>query len=143
MPLSDTIRQQVRARAKNYCEYCLSHQDYIMGRLQIDHVQPVAKGGSDDIDNLCLACELCNQYKWTKTDAVDPETGETMKIFHPRHQTWSEHFAWNQDGTHIVGLTAVGRATAIALQLNNPLAVVVRRNWVKAGWHPPSVDPIV
>ena len=29
--LSETIRQQVRERAGNRCEYCLSHQDYVMG----------------------------------------------------------------------------------------------------------------
>ena len=74
--LSETIRQKVRERAENRCEYCLSHQDYIMGRLQIDHIQPVAKGGDDTENNLCLACELCNQYKWTQTEDLDPQSGE-------------------------------------------------------------------
>jgi hypothetical protein len=36
---SETARQQVQDRAGNRCEYCLSHQDYTMGRLQIDHIQ--------------------------------------------------------------------------------------------------------
>ena len=44
--LTETSRQKVRQRAGNRCEYCLSHQDYIMGRLQIDHIQPLAKGGA-------------------------------------------------------------------------------------------------
>jgi HNH endonuclease len=79
-PLSESLRQQVRERANNRCEYCLSHQDYVMGRLQIDHIQPVAKGGTDTEQNLCLACELCNQYKWTQTEAVDPESEETVKL---------------------------------------------------------------
>lgn len=65
--ISETLRQKVRQRAGNRCEYCLSYQDYIMGRLQIDHIQPLAKGGLDTEDNLCLACELCNQYKWVQT----------------------------------------------------------------------------
>jgi hypothetical protein len=82
----------------------------------------------------------CNQYKWTKTEAQDPETGEDVKIFNPRQQKWIDHFAWNSEGTQIIGLTAVGRATIAALQLNNSLAVIVRSNWVKAGWHPPSFD---
>jgi hypothetical protein len=47
MSLSETLRQQVRDRSGNRCEYCLSHQDYIMGRLQIDHIQPIVKGGTD------------------------------------------------------------------------------------------------
>lgn len=135
--LSETLRQKVRQRAENRCEYCLSHQDYIMGRLQIDHIQPLAKGGTDTEDNLCLACELCNQYKWVQTESLDPQSSETVSLFNPRQQQWKEHFTWSTEGTEIIGLTACGRATIAALILNNNLAVIVRQNWVKAGWHPP------
>lgn len=135
--LSETLRQKVRQRAGNRCEYCLSNQDYIMGRLQIDHIQLLAKGGTDTEDNLCLACELCNQYKWIQTESLDPQSGETVSLFHPRQQQWKEHFTWSAEGTEIIGLTACGRATIDALRLNNNLAVIVRQNWVKAGWHPP------
>lgn len=138
--LSEPLRNVVRNRAKNRCEYCLSHQDYVMGRLQIDHIQPVAKGGLDTEDNLCLACELCNQYKWTQTEAEDLETGETVALFNPRQQSWNDNFAWSKEGTEIIGKTACGRATANALRLNNRLAVTVRRNWVRAGWHPPEME---
>ncbi|MEH2269617.1 MAG: HNH endonuclease [Nostoc sp.] len=136
--LSKIIRQRVRQRAENRCEYCLSYQEYIMGRLQIDHIQPLAKGGIDTEDNLCLACELCNQYKWTQTESLDSESGKTVSLFNPRQQQWKEHFYWSTDGTEIVALTACGRATVKALRLNNRLAVTVRKNWVQAGWHPPS-----
>ncbi len=136
--LSETLRQKVRQRAENRCEYCLSHQDYIMGRLQIDHIQPLAKGGMDTEDNLCLACELCNQYKWVQTESLDPQSGETVSLFNPRQQQWKEHFTWSTDGTEIIGITACGRATIAALRLNNNLAVIVRQNWVKAGWYPPN-----
>lgn len=138
--LPEAIRQRVRQRAGNRCEYCLSHQDYVMGRLQIDHVIPRAKGGSDTDDNLCLACELCNQYKWTKTQGLDPQSGETVVLFHPRQQKWHEHFTWSEDGTEIIGLTAYGRATVVAFKLNNSIAVTVRHNWVRAGWHPPESE---
>lgn len=138
--LPEAIRQRVRQRAGNRCEYCLSHQDYVMGRLQIDHVIPRAKEGSDTEDNLCLACELCNQYKWTKTQGLDPQSGETVALFHPRQQKWHEHFTWSEDGSEILGLTAYGRATVVAFKLNNSIAVTVRRNWVRAGWHPPESE---
>ncbi len=139
--LSDATRQRVRRRAGNRCEYCLSHQNYVLGRLQIDHVTPIVRGGSNTEDNLCLACELCNQHKWTKTEGVDPRTLEIVPLFHPRSQSWPKHFAWSTDGTLVVGLTACGRATVVELKINNPLAITVRRNWVRAGWHPPSFDP--
>jgi hypothetical protein len=136
--LSENLRQQVINRAGNRCEYCLSHQDYVMGKLQIDHIFPVSKGGKNTEDNLCLACEFCNQYKWSKTTGLDPETGSNVAIFNPRKQKWEEHFSWSKDGTRIIGLTACGRATVVALKLNNSLALTVRRNWVRAGWHPPG-----
>lgn len=138
MTLSERLRRSVRERAKNRCEYCLSHQDYIMGWLQVDHILPVAKGGANTADNLCLACELCNQYKWIQTEAIDPESQQTAPLYNPRLQPWAEHFRWDAAGVEIQGITAVGRATVLALQLNNPLALTVRRNWVRAGWHPPS-----
>jgi hypothetical protein len=31
-----------------------------------------------------------------------------------------------------------GRATVEVLNMNNDLAVLVRRNWIQAGWHPPT-----
>lgn len=61
-----------------------------------------------------------------------------MKLFNPRQQTWSRHFSWSEDGTQILGRTACGRATVIALQLNNIVSVTVRQQWVLAGWHPPT-----
>lgn len=137
MSLSKKLRDLVRQRAHNRCEYCLSHQDYVMGILQVDHWLPVSRGGKDSESNLCLACELCNQHKWAKTSAVDPQTGETCLLFNPRTQAWSEHFHWSKDGSQIIGLSVCGRATVEALQLNNLLATTVRQNWVKAGWHPP------
>ncbi len=136
--LSESLRKKVKQWADNRCEYCLSHQDYIMGRLQIDHIQPLAKGGIDTEDNLCLACELCNQYKWTQTVGLDPQSGETISLFNPRKQQWRENFSWSSQGTEIIGITACGRVTIEALRLNNNLAMIVRKNWVKAGWHPPS-----
>jgi hypothetical protein len=67
-------------------------------------------------------------------------TGREAALFNPRQQHWPEHFSWTQDGTRITGETPCGRATVIALQLNNVVAVTVRRYWVQAGWHSPQ-DP--
>ncbi|MEG4485996.1 RNA-guided endonuclease IscB [Microcoleus sp. D2_18a_B4] len=44
------------------CAYC----DRTDVPLQIDHVQPRAKSGSDRLSNLCIACEKCNQKKGTQ-----------------------------------------------------------------------------
>ena len=70
-------------------------------------------------------------------EAADPLTGETVPLYNPRTNIWYEHFGWSMDRVKVVGLTPAGRATVVALNLNNELAVEVRRNWVLAGWHPP------
>jgi hypothetical protein len=131
--LSVATRQRVRQRAGHRCEYCLSPQDYILGRLQVDHVIPVAKGGSAAKSNLCLACELCNQYKWAKTEGIDPLTLKRVALFHPRLQQWSEHFTWSEDGTEIVGRTGCGRVVPgdCVLRCRNPPFFV--------GWAPPTI----
>ena len=38
--------------------------------LQVEHIQPRAKGGTDRVSNRCLACEPCNQKKGTLDIAV-------------------------------------------------------------------------
>lgn len=35
-------------------------------------------------------------------------------------QLWSEHFSWSAEGNRILGLSTIGRATVIALNLNRP-----------------------
>lgn len=133
-----SIERRVRAAAGNRCGYCLSPQHLVMARLEMEHIIPLSQGGTDDESNLWLACPLCNSHKSDKTEAIEPETGERFPLFNPRTQRWSEHFAWADDGVHIVGKTPVGRATIVALHLNDdPDAVLVRSYWVLAGWHPP------
>lgn len=40
----------------------------------------------------------------------------------------------------MIGVTSVGQATIIALKLNRSQLVEARRYWVKAGWHPPTIE---
>jgi len=132
------VDRRVREASRNRCGYCLSPQNLVMARLEIEHILPRAKGGTDAESNLWLSCPLCNRYKADRTLARDPETGEVTALFNPRLQVWSEHFRWSADGLRIIGQTPVGRATVAALHLaNDPDALLVRAFWVLAGWHPP------
>ena len=133
------LSQRIRASAKNRCGYCLSPQRLVMARLEIEHIIPLMKGGTNDESNLWLACPLCNGHKSSKIEAVDPETGETTLLFNPRVQSWSDHFRWSKDGTKVIGVTSIGRATVAALCLDSDSdAIEVRQCWVEAGWHPPK-----
>ena len=135
MSISEQIRARIRAQAKDRCGYCQSQQQYVLGILEVEHIVPQAQGGTDDEENLWLACRFCNLYKSTQTHAHDPLTGRRVRLFNPRKQSWARHFRW--EGPYVVGQTACGRATVLALNINNVIAVMVRRNWMEAGWHPP------
>jgi hypothetical protein len=110
-----------------------------MARLEIEHIIPISRQGSSAESNLWLACPLCNRYKGDRTEAIDPESGETVPLFNPRTQVWSDHFQWIEGGLRIVGKTPIGRATVAALHLSDDLdALTVRSYWISAGWHPPE-----
>ena len=139
--ISEKIRASVRREAKDQCGYCQSLQKYVLGILEIEHIIPKAAGGSDKKDNIWLACRLCNSYKGTQTQSKDPVTNRSVQLFNPRQQKWSRHFVWTDSGARIEGITTTGRATGLALQLNNPYAGTVRQAWISAGWHPPTTPP--
>lgn len=136
--LSESVRQQVLARASRRCEYCQTSQQVIGMPLVVDHILPKSLGGGDGLDNLCAACYRCNQYKGVKTHDLDPVTGEFISLLNPRLHRWEEHLAWSGGGTHVVGLTPTGRATVLALRLNNDYVVAARVLWIARQWHPPS-----
>jgi 5-methylcytosine-specific restriction endonuclease McrA len=115
--MTEAVRHLVRQRAKHRCEYCQLHQDDSpLAALHIEHIRPIKHGGTDALENLCLACIDCNLHKGTNLTGIDPETDEITPLFHPRKDNWDEHFRWN--GTRIAGHTAVGRATVRVLDLN-------------------------
>lgn len=136
--ISAEIYTQVAARSQYRCGYCQSQQRLMGVALTVDHLIPQSLGGATEPANLCLACWDCNLAKSDRTTAPDPQTGETVRLFHPIQQIWDEHFRWSESALHIIGLTPVGRATVIALRLNRPQLVESRRYWAMVGWHPPQ-----
>lgn len=131
------LRRQVEQEAGNRCGYCRSSSLIMGSPLEVEHILPISEGGETTLENLWLACHRCNRFKSNRTQAQDRETGEDIPLFDPRRQRWHDHFRWSQDGTHIQGVDAIGRATVEALQMNNPYVVESRRFWVLVGWHPP------
>lgn len=123
--ISDDLRQRIRAASGDRCGYCRSPQYLVLGPLEIDHLTPTARGGSDAESNLWLACRMRNNYKSVQIEAPEPTSAQRVPLYNPREQQWSEHFGWSDDGTQIRGRAACVRATIIALQLNNVIAVTV------------------
>jgi hypothetical protein len=143
MPISDETRQAVRERAKYLCEYCHSSERLSASRFTIDHITPKSLGGSDELENLALACRRCNERRYNFVASIDPESQATVPLFNPRLQEWDEHFIWVDRGILIEGITPIGRATCIRLDLNDTRYPdedsirETRRFWIKTGLHPP------
>lgn len=60
------VREYLLEKWDHQCSYCQA-KDL---PLQIEHIHPRTKGGTDRISNLCLACEKCNLAKGTLDIAV-------------------------------------------------------------------------
>jgi hypothetical protein len=59
------VREYLLTKWQRACAYCGAKEI----ALQVEHIVPKARGGSDRVDNLTLACEPCNQRKGNKTAA--------------------------------------------------------------------------
>jgi hypothetical protein len=100
----------------------------------IDHIEPRSAEGTNELENLALTCPHCNAYKWTATMWADPETGESAPLFHPRRQSWDEHFEWVPGGSgELLGRTATGRATIQCLRINDADMIELRRLLIELG----------
>jgi hypothetical protein len=130
------IRRLVRERANGRCEYCQHPDEYDPSPFACDHVIPFVSGAGDTLSELAWACAGCNNHKYIKTHALDPQTGRLVPLFNPRRQKWSRHFTWSNDYLMIVARTATGRATIEALHLNRAELINMRRLMVIAGEYP-------
>jgi 5-methylcytosine-specific restriction endonuclease McrA len=136
--VAKNLRKRIAVQARHRCGYCLTAEKIVGARMEVDHIIPRALGGLTEENNLWLACAPCNEYKGVRMVAFDTQTDELVPLFNPRRQNWSEHFAWTPEGDRVVGLTPIGRASVVALNLNRPTLVHARQIWVAAGWHPPK-----
>jgi hypothetical protein len=126
----------VEKRARKRCDYCQAPQQVCGYRFPIEHIGPVAEGGSDAPSNRALGCASCNRAKSDKRTGVDPQTGKEVALFNPRRQVWQDHFRWADDRETLIGLTATGRATVATLDMNSELRKEACRLWFETGWLP-------
>lgn len=57
------ISKAVFKRDNYTCQYC----GKVGGKLEVDHIFPFSKGGSDSLDNLTTSCQKCNRQKRDKS----------------------------------------------------------------------------
>jgi hypothetical protein len=131
---------RVAERAGHRCEYCRAPEAIFNFPFEVEHINPLRRGGTNDDSNLALACRSCNLLKSDAVSATDQESGIDATLFHPRQDDWDEHFTIDDDGLTIRGVSPTGRATVDRLQLNSAAAVAARRQWRRLGLYPPSTD---
>jgi len=127
--MDSATRELIRTRADSLCEYCRLPQRYSELAHHVEHIVARQHGGSDEVDNLALACHRCNLHKGPNLAGVDRQSGEVATLFNPRRESWPDHFSF--DGEWIIGLTATGRATVQVLAMNDARRRELRREIVK------------
>ena len=134
--MTNAVKEMVRRRAGDRCEYCRIDQAYTTFTHQIDHIRALKHNGSDSLENLCLSCFACNNAKGTDPAGFDPATDQLTRLFNPRIDRWAEHFHY--EGPTLVGLTPIGRTTLVVLDMNEAACLEQRENLIVVGLFPPK-----
>lgn len=83
--ITKKMRFDVFKRDDFTCAYCGSTPPKVV--LQVDHIHPVALGGSNDIDNLITSCQPCNIGKGATSLASIPQSlAEKAKMIEEQEQ---------------------------------------------------------
>src|SRR5579871_4367366 len=97
------VRQRIEELDGQRCAYCRS--PLVVGiPMVVEHIVPLVASGTSTVDNLCLSCYRCNEFKGPRQDGHDAETGQTVALFHPRQQRWTDRFVWDDEGARVRGL---------------------------------------
>ena len=130
--MDESLRQFVRERAGDRCEYCRLPQTAApFLRFHVEHIQATQHVQDDSESNLCLACPRCNLQKGPNLSTLSLPDRKLIRLFHPREDKWSDHFEV-VDG-RIVGKSDVGAATARLLLMNAGDQLRIRRKLIARG----------
>jgi hypothetical protein len=127
---------RVAQRAGHRCEYCRAPEVIFNFPFEVEHILPPMRGGADEDENLALACRACNVYKGEHASAEDPLSGNSARLFDPRRDSWDEHFIVELQSSELRGLTPIGRATVVRLNMNALVRLEARRLWMRLGLFP-------
>jgi hypothetical protein len=121
----------VARRAGHRCEYCRAPEVIFNFPFEVEHIIPASHDGADEESNLALACRACNLHEADHRTGHDEQTQTDVTLFNPRQDRWSDHFQVDQETGEIVGITPVGRATIMRLQMNDAVQLEARRLWMR------------
>lgn len=101
-PISKSVRFEVFKRDNFTCQYCGGAAPDIV--LHVDHINPVANGGENDIMNLVTSCEPCNLGKGARP--LDDRTAiakqrEQLAELNERREQLEMMLAWRESLANI------------------------------------------
>jgi HNH endonuclease len=131
-----TSYPDVARRAGHRCEYCHAPEVIASFPFEVEHIHPASRGGRTIFSNLALACRSCNLFKSNAIVALDSSTDAVVPLFHPRNDSWEEHFAVDATTGMVLGRTPIGRATVAQLQINTVQQQQARLLWIRLGLFP-------
>lgn len=89
------IRFEVFKRDKFTCQYCGRMAPDVV--LEVDHIKPVAKGGTNDIMNLVTSCYECNRGKRDvelSDDSVIKKQQEQLSVLAEKNEQLEMMLEW-------------------------------------------------
>lgn len=96
--LSNKIRFEVFKRDNFTCQYCGKKAPDVV--LNVDHIEPVSKGGTNDIMNLITSCFECNNgkrdRKLSDTTVIDKQRDE-LEMLNERKQQIELMMQWKKE----------------------------------------------
>jgi HNH endonuclease len=132
----NTFYPTVAQRAMHRCEYCRAPEQVFNFAFEVEHIHPRSENGSNDSNNLALACESCNLFKSNAIVGWDEETSQESRLFNPRNDDWDIHFRFDEATMQIEGLTPIGRATIGRLRMNSDFQRRARQHWTQLNLYP-------
>ncbi|TQI71165.1 HNH endonuclease [Gramella sp. Hel_I_59] len=100
--LSKKVRFEVFKRDKFQCQYCGKSAPDIV--LNVDHIDPVANGGSNDLINLITSCFDCNQGKKARLlsdDSVIKKQRKQLEKLQERREQLELMLEWKKSLTDL------------------------------------------
>lgn len=131
MSVSKKLRQIVKQRANERCEYCYDLEATAYKAFVPDHIISRQHHGPTNEENLALACVPCNSEKGPNIGGIDPETRIFTPFFNPRTQQWADHF--RIEGAEIIPISPEGRATKTIINFNDHERVAKREQLIMDG----------
>jgi hypothetical protein len=126
----------IAQRANHRCEYCKAPEVVFNFPLEVEHIVPLSRQGSDDEANLALACRSCNLRKGNRISGMSSSSNVEVRFFNPREDQWGDHFQVSVESGEVVGRTPVGEVTVEYLEMNSPAQVGARQLWIRLGLFP-------